>query len=94
MSQYTPGPWRTGDLFHTVFGPKMDKPCPEGIATVHGRGEQLKARARLIAESPETLEALKDLLTHIPVGYGNDVALDEAVKRAEASIARVEGIKL
>lgn len=56
MSDYTPSPWRTGDLFHTVFGPANGNPSPVTIATV-SKGN--RANARLIAAAPELLEALE-----------------------------------
>ena len=48
----TPGPWRTGDMFNTVFGPKTGAPCPEVIATIH-KGN--RANAQAIAAVPELL---------------------------------------
>ncbi len=32
MSEHTPGPWRTGDMYQTVFGPPNGEPSPETIA--------------------------------------------------------------
>jgi hypothetical protein len=55
-TQITPGPWRTGDMFNTVFGPKTDAPCPEVIATIH-KGNRVNAKA--IAAVPELIEALE-----------------------------------
>jgi hypothetical protein len=52
----TPGPWRTGDMFNTVFGPKTDAPCPEVIATIH-KGN--RANAQAIAALPDLIEALQ-----------------------------------
>ena len=60
MSNHTPGPWRTGDVFNTVFGPPNGTPSPQTIATV-ARGNV--ANARLIAAAPELLAALEAILT-------------------------------
>jgi hypothetical protein len=54
---FTIGPWRTGDVFRTVFGPPNGNPCPEVVASVGNRNT--KANAKLIAASPELLEACK-----------------------------------
>lgn len=55
----TPGPWRTGDMFNTVFGPKTGAPCPEVIATIH-KGN--RANAQAIAAVPELIAALRSAL--------------------------------
>ena len=55
--KYTPGPWRTGDMFTTVFGPPNGDPCPEVIVS----GIRKRANARLIAAAPELLEALQHM---------------------------------
>src|SRR5271155_5593538 len=52
----TPGLWRTGDMFNTVFGPNNGTPCPEVIATV-AKGN--KANAQAIAAVPELIAALR-----------------------------------
>lgn len=52
--KHTLGPWRTGDLFKTVFGPPNGKPSPRTIA----RDICTKADAQLIAAAPEMLDAL------------------------------------
>lgn len=51
--KHTPGPWRSGDAFHTVFGPKDN---PVTVATVF-KGNA--ANARLIAAAPELLEVAR-----------------------------------
>ena len=56
QTKHTPGPWRSGDMFNTIFGPPNGNPAPEIIASVH---TNRKANARLIAAAPELLEALK-----------------------------------
>lgn len=56
---HTPGPWRSGDAFNTVFGPPNGNPVPEIVATVHmnkANGAR-EGNARLIAAAPELLEA-------------------------------------
>ncbi len=67
MSNHTPGPWRTGDMFNTVFGPPNTSidggPSPKTIATVQ-KGN--KANARLIAAAPDLLAALQTIALHAP----------------------------
>lgn len=53
-TKHTPGPWRTGDSFNTVFGPPNGNPAPEIIATVHKAN---RANAILIAATHDLLEA-------------------------------------
>ncbi len=53
-AKHTPGPWRVGDVGHTVFGPPNGNPSPETIAKV-----RRVANARLIAAAPEMLAALQ-----------------------------------
>jgi hypothetical protein len=67
MTKHSPGPWRTGDMFNTVFGPKTDAPSPVTIATV-SKGNQ--ANARLIAASPDMLAACKAALAWFHDGEG------------------------
>lgn len=68
--KHTPGPWRSGDVFNTVFGPPNGNPSPLTIATVHmlhsyDDGSK-NANARLIAAAPELLEACKAALHDKP----------------------------
>lgn len=63
QTQHTPGPWRTGDLYHTVFGPKAEAACPKTIA--HMVGTEVKANARLIAAAPELLAACETVLGRV-----------------------------
>jgi hypothetical protein len=48
------------------------------------------ANARLIAAAPDLLAALQALYDAMPVGYGNDSALEVALKQAEDLLERVE----
>ena len=59
MTMHTPGPWRSGDRFNTVFGPKVEGSFPQTIATV-AKGNE--ANARLIAAAPGLLIAAKGAL--------------------------------
>ena len=56
MSKHTPGPWRSGDRFATIFGPPNGNPSPETIANVAVRNRQ--ANALLVSLAPEMYEAL------------------------------------
>lgn len=68
-AKHTPGPWRTGDVFNTVFGPPNGNPAPQIIATVM-RGDE--ANAKLIAAAPEMAEAALRLLEKLAYVYGID----------------------
>jgi hypothetical protein len=76
-AQHTPGPWRTGDMFKTVFGPPNGMPSPETIATV-----RKKADAVLISAAPKLLSCLHRLVTFL------DPGIDDATyfEMAEAAI--------
>jgi hypothetical protein len=75
-TKHTPGPWRTGDVFNTVFGPPNGEPAPQTIATVmHGD----VANAKLIAAAPDMAEALRLLVSG---------KLFEAEKKARAALAK------
>ena len=95
-TKHTEGPWRTGDLWNTVFGPPNGQPCPEIIATVH-KGK--KANARLIAAAPDMLEALELAIPWLAKHIADDQHLRSvmpqaaviAYKKAEAAIAKARG---
>ena len=53
---HTKGPWRTGDVFGTVFGPPNGNPSPQTIATI-APGDK-RANARLIAAAPDLLATI------------------------------------
>lgn len=82
---HTPGPWRTGDMYNTVFGPKNGNPCPEIIAYIH-KGS--RANARLIAAAPDLLEACERIQEQIfEQGFVNI----HEVARLGAAIERARG---
>ncbi len=77
-TKHTPGPWRSGDMFNTVFGPKSENPSPATIATIM-RGN--KANALLIAAAPELITAMISVLPDLErfaakQGPGPDARLD------------------
>lgn len=81
---HTKGPWRTGDMFNTVFGPPNGNPSPEVVATINkGR----RANARLIAAAPEMLEALLDYEELLV----NSFEGDPDIEKVRALIARAKG---
>ena len=91
---HTIGPWRVGDRFNTVFGPRTDAPSPEVIASV-SRGD--RHNAWLLAAAPELLAVCKQLLSelesrtaHIETCNMDDGEL-AAMGAAEKIIARAEG---
>ena len=71
ISNYTPGPWRAcgcdrgGCDCGLVWSETVDMPVAEALHKIEDMGvisrEQQKANARLIAESPEMLEAIIEL---------------------------------
>lgn len=91
MSNHTPGPWRTGDAWNTIFGPPNGNPAPEIIAKVQ-RGNE--ANARLLAAAPELLAALKwalgNVASPLPSMEGRAEFISQC-KTAQAAIAKAEG---
>jgi hypothetical protein len=94
---HTPGPWRTGDVFNTVFGPPNGNPSPAIVATVNKAN---KANARLIAAAPEMLEALTRAAPWLGKLIANNVHMDcvmpnDAIRTLdmiEAAIAKAKGL--
>jgi hypothetical protein len=95
---HTPGPWRTGDVFNTVFGPPNGNPSPAIVATVNKAN---KANARLIAAAPEMLEALETAKLDIYAAWvlakdlGDKPSIDHCSKslaRVSAAIAKAKGL--
>jgi hypothetical protein len=82
-AQHTPGPWRTGDMFKTVFGPPNGMPSPETIATV-----RKAANARLIAAAPDMLEALQFIVDFNGSSRGPQALIEEFKFRARAAISK------
>lgn len=88
MEKHTTGPWRTGDVFNTVFGPPNGNPSPDTIATVF-RGN--RGNAYLIAAAPELLAQLEKALAVIcnPEAFYRDRVADDIRK----IIAKATGTK-
>ena len=82
-STHTPGPWRTGDMFQTVFGPPNGQPAPYVVA----QRIRNRADARLIAAAPALLEALEKMLGDFST-YGD---LETEAKKARAAVALARG---
>ena len=79
----TPGPWRTGDMFATVFGPKKpDGSLAEIVATIH-KGN--RANARLVAAAPE----MADFLDLVAAGNTEFNRLEEIARKLPARIGGV-----
>ena len=94
-SQHTPGPW----TYH--YEPKLNRHVvragfagERGICSTYGAGAksyECAANARLIAEAPETLDALKGLLWAV-TGFGDfEAQYPEEYAKARAAIARATG---
>ena len=101
MSKYTPGPWSVADLPHAVVvqteSPSKSKYGASRYAAIGGfdRGnpEQLAealANARLIAASPELLDALDALLSACELP-GDHCEIEQALPKARAAIAKATG---
>ena len=79
-TEHTPTPWRTGDLWNTVFGPPNGNPCPEIVATVHG---PRKANAEFIVRAcnchEDLLEACKIALPLLEKLFEVSQAIDGIV---------------
>lgn len=93
-SAHTPGPWRVGDVGHTVFGPKR----PDGALPPIIIAGDVRRRedARLMAAAPDLLAALRDLvrayedMAHDYLGYPSDVAVP-VPEAARAAIRAATG---
>lgn len=82
----SPGPWRTGDLFHAVFGPPTGDPSPETIATLHSGNRE---NARLISAAPELLDAAEIALALLRgSGFTENT---KAIIALRMAIAKAEG---
>ena len=89
--KHTPGPWRVGDRFNTVFGPPNGNSSPEIIAYAH---KGIRANATLIAAAPDMLVALQvwlDCLTHPNIPMSEATRLDLIIL-SKAAIAKAEGV--
>ncbi|MGB8834097.1 MAG: hypothetical protein WCC95_18245 [Candidatus Sulfotelmatobacter sp.] len=81
----TPGPWRTGDMFNMVFGPKTGAPCPEVIATIH-KGN--RANAQAIAALPDLIAALQGLTDYYAARWGVDAGAEKVWYAAKDALAK------
>ncbi len=100
MSKHTPGPWRSSMTIEEsrkrfvadIWQGADDGPC---IATVEGDDQdRVQANARLIADAPELLAALRDTLDALYNETPNDdddSYLSQVKKTARAAIAKAEG---
>lgn len=102
MSKHTPGPWSYRKLprkqeweIDTGHCPNLGRVSWTGMAVVFGCDDDPKigkvvgeANARLIAATPDLLEALKEILYYIG---DRKVATHGAMHRARAAIAKATG---
>jgi len=96
MSEFSPGPWRQGDVVELLLNRKCREIISDNgnIGLVYGVTDQENiANANLIAAAPELCEAL-DTLTLVvgltPIA-GNKAALQEAVDVARAALKKARG---
>lgn len=100
MSNHTPGPWYSDEFEGiTIFHDVKDRRFPICKLEPISDGEA-EANARLIAAAPEILEALKFSLAEWyqydsanKRGGPMERARRQAIKMAEAAIAKAEGSK-
>lgn len=96
MSEFTPGPWRQGDVVELLLNRKCREIISDNgnIGLVYGVTDQENiANANLIAAAPELYEALDTLSLVVgltPIA-GNKAALQEAVDVARAAIKKARG---
>lgn len=98
MSKHTPGPWYVVDRnweLSTVFSSSGDEIArcliaPEADDDIGEKFERIKeANARLIAASPDLLQALIDTLDALECWTGSDVRIGQA----RAAIAKATGVE-
>ena len=99
MADFTPGPWaqahrkQRDGMFRTQVFPLYDADnpiadlCWHRVTTENGFTTDREANARLIAASPDLLEALEDM-TKLAIQLG---AIDLEVEAALAAIAKAKG---
>jgi hypothetical protein len=95
MSAHTPGPWRylPGDV--PAFRPIVQRGSEGGFIVQGLSREREDADAKLIAASPELLEALEELVEIAsvlePTCLGDGRAKENRIDRARAAIALATG---
>lgn len=82
-NKHTPGPWRSGDAFNTIFGPKGN---PVTIATVFKANVP---NALLLSAAPELLDALETLTRAIVTQ--DDATMSAAYNKALRVIKKARG---
>ncbi len=100
-SKHTPGPWDfdkadfgNGQIEYGIFRPEthIEGDTVDYIATVHDAGTE--ADARLIAEAPAMLAALRDVLEILRDSWGDEQMEhgdDQAANIIRAILARIDG---
>lgn len=64
MSAHTPGPWRSNDFSSSVYGYIFGD--SQAVCRVFLDGDECEANARLIAASPDLLDALQYAVKQVP----------------------------
>lgn len=96
-TKHTPGPWAVKDskLSISVHSEDSDySVCSLSVAAEYARSPSVaRANARLIAEAPAMLEALRNLAGHFPDLAEVDLDDDEraAIEQARAILNKLEG---
>jgi hypothetical protein len=97
MSEFTPGPWRKGDVGEIMLNNKYREIISDDgkIGLVYGIIDQdNKANANLIAAAPELYEALTGLYQSQAVSINepwDDDRYSVAMEKAEAAIKKARG---
>jgi len=85
MSKHTKSPWAVHPTDSTIVVDKTGADVAGASGDYENNYEELEANARLIAASPELLEALKHAVRWHDQLSANDI------KKMEAAIAKAEG---
>ena len=95
--KHTPGPWTVGGPDNSdVLGCRPGKSYTYPVAQCTGYKEEREANARLIAEAPAMLEALREAARALAFVRGCGLCVDcekmayTAILKSEAIMARLE----
>lgn len=92
MSKHTPGPWSIYNGGQDEFMVCTERNGPRTIiAEVAGDSDTARANAKILAASPEMLDALKEILVSLAT-YSDGYNLKVSIRNfAEIAIAKAEG---
>lgn len=95
MSKHTPAPWMLNKTDEVIQTPAGTAVCDFERAHVYGDdSDEWQANARLIATSPQLLQALKEsveVLRMVPVDAPTAPEIQRQIRENEIVIAKAEG---